>query len=78
VVERAVSGERPAARDHLRFLLALMHRRGDVAQYRSGSERAFLVNDPDHIKHVLADNHRNYSKATNINGSSSGPWPTGC
>lgn len=60
-------GER-IARDPLGFLLTLMRRRGDVARYRSGSERAYLVNDPDHIKRILADNHRNYSKATNING----------
>src|SRR5437879_4835532 len=53
-------------KDPLRSLLALSSR-GDVVRYRSGSEPAFLVNDPDHIRHVLADNTANYSKATFIN-----------
>jgi cytochrome P450 len=65
-VPHAQGGGR-ASRDPLAFLVALMRRRGDVAQYRSGSERAYLVNNPDYIRHVLVENHRNYSKATNIN-----------
>ena len=58
--------ERPA-RDPFRSLMALMHR-GDVTQYRKGAEPAFLVSNPEYIKHVLADNASNYSKETYING----------
>jgi cytochrome P450 len=54
-------------RDPFRSLLALTRRAGDVARYRAGTEAAFLVNNPDYIKRVLADNHANYSKATMVN-----------
>jgi cytochrome P450 len=60
-------GRRPT--DPFRFLTDLVRRQGDVARYRAGSEPAFLVNDPDLIKHVLADNASNYSKATAINSA---------
>jgi cytochrome P450 len=56
-------------RDPFRFLLDLVVRQGDVARYRAGAEPAFLVSDPDLIKHVLADNAANYSKATAINST---------
>jgi len=48
-------------------LLALAERHGDVAPYRSGREEAFLVNHPDLVRHVLADNAANYRKDTFIN-----------
>ena len=35
---------------------------GDVVRYRFGNTRAFLLAHPDHIRHVLHDNHRNYDK----------------
>ena len=57
------------ARDPFRFLTDLVRREGDVARYRAGSEPAFLVNEPDLIKRVLADNASNYSKATAINSA---------
>jgi cytochrome P450 len=62
-------GATRAPRDPFRFLMDLVHREGDVARYRAGREPAFLVNDPDLIKRVLADNAANYSKATAINGA---------
>ena len=34
----------------------------DVVHYRFGNTRAFLLAHPDHIRHVLHDNHRNYDK----------------
>jgi cytochrome P450 len=58
--------QKPPARDPFRFLLNLLAREGDVARYRAGSESAFLVNHPDLIKHVLADNSQNYSNDTQI------------
>jgi cytochrome P450 len=54
-------------RDPFHALLALAERHGDVAPYRSGRNRAFLVNHPDLVRHVLADNAANYRKDTFIN-----------
>ncbi len=54
-------------RDPFRSLLALSRRGGDVARYRAGAEAAFLINNPAYVKHILVDNHENYSKATVIN-----------
>jgi cytochrome P450 len=54
-------------RDPFRSLLKLAQRHGDVARYRSGSEPAFLLNHPDHVKHVLVDRHANFDKGTLVN-----------
>src|SRR6185437_12041327 len=35
---------------------------GDVVRYRFGATRALLLAHPDHIRHVLHDNQRNYDK----------------
>src|SRR5690242_6709138 len=35
---------------------------GDVVRYRFASTHALLIAHPDHIGHVLRDNHRNYNK----------------
>src|SRR5947199_5110767 len=53
-------------RDPFRSLLRLS-RSGDIARYRGGSEPAFLVNHPDLIRRVLAENCDNYSKDTFVN-----------
>jgi cytochrome P450 len=54
-------------RDPVGALLRLAMREGEVARYRGGAEPAYLVSRPEFIKHVLADNHANYSKETFIN-----------
>src|SRR2546426_9138516 len=61
------SPEPPPRRDPFRSLKALVRREGDVARYRAGTEQAYLVNHPDHVRHVLADNSANYSKDTFVN-----------
>ncbi len=58
-----------AARDPFRSLTALVRREGDVARYRAGREPAYLVNHPDHVRHVLADKSANYSKDTFVNAN---------
>src|SRR5436309_8574316 len=58
------SSEEP--RDPFRFLANLARER-PVVRYRAGTEHAYLVSDPDIIKHVLADNAANYSKDTAVN-----------
>jgi cytochrome P450 len=60
------ASERPV-RDPFRYLMGLARTHGPVAPYRAGTERAYLVDDADLIRHVLADNHANYSKGTFIN-----------
>jgi cytochrome P450 len=35
---------------------------GDVVRFRFATTRALLLAHPDHIRHVLHDNHRNYDK----------------
>ena len=39
---------------------------GDIALIDFGSRKAFLVNHPDYIKHVLLDNYHNYNKGITI------------
>jgi cytochrome P450 len=58
---------RDLVRQPLSFFLAITRQYGDVVCYRSAPEVAFLVNHPDHIRHILVDNHKNYSKATYSN-----------
>jgi cytochrome P450 len=58
--------DRPV-RDPFRYLMGLARKHGPVAPYRAGTERAFLVDDADLIRRVLADNASNYSKGTFIN-----------
>ena len=64
--DAVTSPERPV-RDPFRYLMGLAHKHGPVAPYRAGTERAFLVDDADLVKRVLADNSANYSKGTFIN-----------
>ncbi len=58
---------RELVRQPLSFFLAIARQYGDVVCYRSAPEVAFLVNHPDHIRHILVDNNKNYSKATYSN-----------
>lgn len=55
---------RELARDPLHFFLGITAQYGDIVSYRSGPERAYLINHPDYVRQVLLDNQRNYSKAT--------------
>ncbi len=58
---------RQLLRDPLNFYLNLANEYGDVVCYRSAPETAFLVNHPDHVGHILVENHRNYTKGTYTN-----------
>ncbi len=51
-----------AQRDPLRFALAMTQQYGDIARVRFLSWPAYLVNHPHGVKHVLEENHRNYTK----------------
>jgi cytochrome P450 len=50
-------------RDPLNFLTYLAREKGDVARFRIGSERAFLLNHPDFIKDVLVTRQANFTNA---------------
>jgi cytochrome P450 len=60
-------GVREMVRAPHRFFLQLTHEYGDVVQYRSAPEQAYLVNHPDYVKQVLVSNGRNYDKQTHLN-----------
>ena len=48
----------------LAYLMDSVATYGNLVKYRAGSTDAFLVNEPAHIRHILQDNHRNYTKNT--------------
>ena len=58
---------RSLVRDPLRFFLTIAAEYGDVVCYRPAPDTAYLINHPDHVRHVLVDNNRNYSKETHSN-----------
>jgi cytochrome P450 len=50
-------------RDPLGFLTTCAREYGPIVRLRFGRMRVYLVNEPDYIKKVLVDNHRNFIKA---------------
>lgn len=46
------------------FLLKIAHDYGPVVRYPIGPLAVYLVSHPDGVRHVLQENHRNYSKDT--------------
>jgi hypothetical protein len=53
---------REVQRDPLGMLRDGFRDHGDVVRLRFGTTRALLLAHPEHIGHVLHDNHRNYDK----------------
>jgi cytochrome P450 len=53
---------RRVQRDPLELLREGFRDYGDIVRYRFANTRAILLAHPDHIRHVLHDNHRNYDK----------------
>ncbi len=53
----------PLAHEPLAFLERLAAEHGDYVSFRMLHERLYLVNDPAGIRHILADNGRNYEKS---------------
>jgi cytochrome P450 len=56
---RTIAGRR---RDPVRLLADLRARYGDLVRIKVGDTSQFLVSDLADLKHVLVDNHRNYTK----------------
>lgn len=63
----AGTGGREEIRNPLRFFLWLTQTYGDIVQYRSSVEPAYLINHPDYIRHVLQSHGQNYNKDTHLN-----------
>ena len=53
---------REVQREPLELLRAGFREYGDIVGYRFGATRGLLLAHPDHIRHVLHDNYRNYDK----------------
>lgn len=49
-------------REPLHFIMRVTAQYGDIVRYSADGWPATLINHPDYIKHVLQDNHRNYTK----------------
>lgn len=63
----AGTGGRDEIRNPLRFFLWLTQTYGDIVQYRSSVEPAYLINHPEYIRHVLQSHGQNYNKDTFLN-----------
>lgn len=50
--------------DTLKFITDAVNEYGDVVCIKTPVGSGFLINHPDGIRHVLQDNHRNYTKDT--------------
>src|SRR4051794_40141185 len=57
-----------ARRDPLRFFLKAVREHGDYVRAHFGPLRYFFVNDPEGVRRVLVDNHRNYPKGRYYQG----------
>lgn len=46
------------------FLMAMQERFGEIVSFEVGNKRAYFINHPNGIQHILQDNSHNYSKDT--------------
>jgi cytochrome P450 len=53
-------------RDPLNFLTNVARTYGDLASYRMGGERLYLVNNPHWIKDILVTHNRNFTKSRGL------------
>ncbi len=64
---QAAHAGREAIRNPLAYFESLVRTYGDIVQYRSTLEPAYLISHPAYIHHVLLTNGRNYDKNTFLN-----------
>jgi cytochrome P450 len=55
---------RKIQQDTLGFLMEAVHQNGDLVSFAIPGQSVVLVNNPEWIKHILLDNHHNYTKDT--------------
>lgn len=53
-------------RDRLNFITHATEKYGDLICFRMGPKRLYLLNHPDHARHVLCDNVANYQKGLGL------------
>lgn len=53
-------------RDRIRFVTEATRSYGDVVSFTMGPRRIYLLRHPDHIRHVLMENHENYVKGLGL------------
>jgi cytochrome P450 len=53
-------------RDRLNFVMRATREYGDLICFRMGPKRLYLLNHPDHARHVLCDNVANYRKGLGL------------
>ena len=53
-------------RDRLKFVTHSMQEYGDLICFRMGPKSLYLVNHPEHARHVLCDNEKNYRKGIGL------------
>lgn len=53
-------------RDRLNFVTRATRNYGDIVGFRMGPKRLYLLGHPDHARHVLCENHQNYSKGLGL------------
>lgn len=56
----------PFKRDLLAFLLQTTRQYGDLCRFKLGPKAIYFVNRPEHIRHILLDNHSGYRKSEGI------------
>ncbi len=54
-------------RNRLNFVMHATGKYGDLICFRMGPKRLYLLNHPDHARHVLCDNVANYRKGLGLN-----------
>lgn len=50
-------------RDPFSFLATAVAEHGDFVPLKIGPKRGFILNHPEHVRHVLQDNHQGYAKS---------------
>ena len=58
-------------RDPLQFVLRITREHGDLVRFRMGRRQLFLLNHPDHFRHVLHNRPSNYHKGLGLSHASS-------
>lgn len=53
-------------RDRLNFATTAAQNYGDIVGFRMGPKRLYLLNHPNYAKHILCDNHQNYTKGIGL------------
>jgi enediyne biosynthesis protein E7 len=56
-------------KDRIRFVTEATQIYGDIVSFTMGPRRLYLLRHPDHVRHVLVENHHNYRKGLGLEES---------